>query len=157
MSSSNISNINDNATFWLAGDAERGATEVRFLNDMLTTLEAKVLEEKRCHWYRLQHLRMNVVPLILDMARHILTYNEHYEDALRELVRELVPPFGLRRMILTRVLEADPWLVAGGPAPVSVGDVEEADGLTAEFDVFSPLLGLNDLFGWAMEPTPSGL
>jgi hypothetical protein len=152
-----MNSINDNAIFWLAGDAERGTTEVRFLNDMLTTLEAKVHEEKRCHWDRLQHLKMNVVPLILDMAHQTLTLNEHYEDALRELVRELVPPFGLRRMITTRVLEADPWLAAGGPASVSVGDVEEANGLPAEIDIFSTLLGLNALFDWAMEPTPLGL
>ncbi|SAL96937.1 hypothetical protein [Absidia glauca] len=83
--------------------------------------------------------------------------DEESDNALRELVRGLVPPFGLRRMIMTRVLEADPWLTAGGPAPVSVGDVEETNETTAEFDAFSTLLGLNDLFGWAMEPTPSGL
>jgi hypothetical protein len=152
-----MNSINDNATFWLADDGERGTTEVKMLNDMLTTLEDNVFEEKRCHWSRLQHLKTNVVPLILDMAHHLLTFNEHYEDALRELVRELIPPFGLRRMVMAKVLEVDPWLAAGGPAPVSVEDVEEANGLPAEFDVLSSLLGLNDLFEWAMEPTPLGL
>ncbi|SAM06201.1 hypothetical protein [Absidia glauca] len=153
----NHSNINDNATFWIVGDADRGLNEARLLNGMLTTLEAQVYEEKRCHWERLQNLRMNVVPFVIDMAHNTLTYNERYEDALREFVRGLVPPFGLRRMILTRVLKADPWIAAGGPALAAVGDVADEDEHVAEFDVFSNLLGLNELFGWAMEPTPSGL
>ncbi|SAL95391.1 hypothetical protein [Absidia glauca] len=149
--------INDNAIFWIHQDEERSTTERGFLDNMLTTLEAKVFEEKRCHWERLHHLKRNVVPLILDMAHKALPFNEHYEDALRELVRELVPPFGLRRMILTRVIEADPWLVAGGPAPVSVGDVEDEEEPSAEFDIFSNLLGINGLFDWAMESALPGV
>ncbi|SAM06199.1 hypothetical protein [Absidia glauca] len=153
----NHSNINNNATFWLAGDADRGVTETRFFNDMLTTLEAKVFEEKRCHWDRLYHLKRNVVPLILDMAHKALPFNEHYEDALRELVKELVPPYGIRRMVLARVMEMDPWIVAGGPSLAAVGDVADEEGHAAELDIFSSLLGLDRLFDWATEPSLSGV
>ncbi|SAL95974.1 hypothetical protein [Absidia glauca] len=148
--------INAHATLWVAEDEERGVTEMKFLDGTLAKPDVQVYEKKRCHWERLQHLRENVVPHILDMAHKTLQYNDQYEDTLKELVKELVP-LGLRRMVLGRILETDPWLLAGGPAPPNVGDVMDEEEPSAEFDIFSNLLGINGLFDWAMESSLPGV
>ncbi|SAM02625.1 hypothetical protein [Absidia glauca] len=91
------------------------------------------------------------------MAHKALPFNEHYEDALRELVKGLVPPYGIRRMVIARVIEMDPWIAAGGPALAAVGDVAVEEEHAAEWEIFSSLLGLDRLFDWATEPFLPGV
>ncbi|SAL96910.1 hypothetical protein [Absidia glauca] len=121
-----MSSINEHAVFWTQDGHPHRELEEEIVGRMITHLEAQVFEEKKWHWDRLHHIKTNIVPYILDMAHRDLEFNETYEEELKRMVKELVPPYGLRRMVLTRVLATDPWLVAGGPALPNVGDVAVA-------------------------------
>ncbi|SAM03222.1 hypothetical protein [Absidia glauca] len=109
-----MSSVNEHAAFWIKDENPHRGLEQDIISGMITHLEIEVYEEKKWHWDRLHHLRTNIVPYILDMAHRDLEHNERYEEELRRLVKELVPPYGLRRMVLTRILAADPCCVMGG-------------------------------------------
>ncbi|SAM02758.1 hypothetical protein [Absidia glauca] len=95
--------------FWDHSNEERIEATWILLDSMLIHLQTQVFEEKKWHWNRFRHIKANIVPIIIDLAQRTLVPNDDYEDELRTLVRNLIPPFGMRRMVLSLVLSADPW------------------------------------------------
>ncbi|SAM03221.1 hypothetical protein [Absidia glauca] len=129
-----MSSINEHAAFWTQDGNPHRELEQEIVGGMITHLEAQVA-------------------LYFGYGTPGFEFNEGYEEELKRLVKELVPPYGMRRMVLTRVLATNPWLVAEGPALPDVGDVAVAAPLAenealslANSDLFSSLLGLESLF-----------
>ncbi|SAL95394.1 hypothetical protein [Absidia glauca] len=141
----------------------RVALEERF-RESISLLENQAFEEKRLHWARLHTLKESVVPVLINIIHQDLAYTEDYQTDLRRALRRMTPSPSLRRMVLARLAQDDPWYLAGGPALLDVGDVappvSEAGVEIAPPvapDLFSSLLGIDQLFNWAMDPSVPSL